>query len=42
MAKKLIKVASAYDFDGTLTPGNMQEHAFTLIKYMLKLNSRNI
>jgi len=28
MAKKLIKVAIAYDFDGTLAPGNMQEHAF--------------
>lgn len=28
MAKKLMKVAIAYDFDGTLAPGNMQEHAF--------------
>jgi hypothetical protein len=28
MAKKLIRVAIAYDFDGTLAPGNMQEHAF--------------
>lgn len=28
MAKKLIKVAIAYDFDGTLAPGNMQEHSF--------------
>jgi len=28
MSKKLIKVAIAYDFDGTLTPGNMQEHSF--------------
>jgi len=28
MARKLIKVAIAYDFDGTLAPGNMQEHAF--------------
>ncbi|MCK9411729.1 MAG: haloacid dehalogenase-like hydrolase [Prolixibacteraceae bacterium] len=28
MSKKLIKVAIAYDFDGTLAPGNMQEHAF--------------
>ena len=28
MAKRLIKAAIAYDFDGTLAPGNMQEHAF--------------
>ena len=28
MAKKLIKMAIAYDFDGTLAPGNMQEHSF--------------
>lgn len=28
MSKKLIKVAIAYDFDGTLAPGNMQEHSF--------------
>jgi len=28
MAKKLIPVAIAYDFDGTLAPGNMQEHSF--------------
>jgi hypothetical protein len=28
MAKKLIRVAIAYDFVGTLAPGNMQEHAF--------------
>jgi len=28
MVKKLIKVAIAYDFDGTLAPGNMQEHSF--------------
>ena len=26
--KKLIKMAIAYDFDGTLAPGNMQEHSF--------------
>lgn len=28
MAKKLIPVAIAYDFDGTLAPGNMQEFDF--------------
>ncbi|MGE4339715.1 MAG: haloacid dehalogenase-like hydrolase, partial [Pigmentiphaga sp.] len=28
--KKLIPLAIAYDFDGTLAPGNMQEHAFLL------------
>ena len=28
MPKKLIPVAIAYDFDGTLAPGNMQEHSF--------------
>lgn len=28
MAKKLIQMAIAYDFDGTLTPGNMQEYDF--------------
>lgn len=28
MAKRFIRVAIAYDFDGTLAPGNMQEHAF--------------
>src|SRR5665647_2684884 len=28
MSKKLIKVAIAYDFDGTLAPGNMQQHSF--------------
>jgi len=26
--RKLTSVAIAYDFDGTLTPGNMQEHSF--------------
>ena len=25
---KLVPLAIAYDFDGTLAPGNMQEHSF--------------
>lgn len=28
MAKKLVNMAIAYDFDGTLAPGNMQEYDF--------------
>ena len=28
MGKKKIPVAIAYDFDGTLSAGNMQEHSF--------------
>lgn len=28
MVRKLVPVAIAYDFDGTLAPGNMQEHSF--------------
>ena len=28
MAKKYTSIAIAYDFDGTLAPGNMQEHSF--------------
>jgi len=28
MAKKLQRMAIAYDFDGTLAPGNMQQHSF--------------
>jgi phosphoserine phosphatase len=28
MAKKHVEMAIAYDFDGTLAPGNMQEHQF--------------
>ena len=28
MSKRKIRIAIAYDFDGTLAPGNMQEHSF--------------
>ncbi len=28
MKKKPLKIAIAYDFDGTIVPGNMQEHSF--------------
>ena len=28
MGKKLIPMAICYDFDGTLSPGNMQEYDF--------------
>ena len=28
MMRKLPVVAIAYDFDGTLSPGNIQEHSF--------------
>jgi hypothetical protein len=28
MATRLLQMAIAYDFDGTLAPGNMQEHSF--------------
>ncbi len=28
MAKKLNRITIAYDFDGTLAPGNMQQHSF--------------
>ena len=38
MAKKLIPMAIAYDFDGTLAPGNMQEYDFIPA---LKLRSKH-
>ncbi|NTW64502.1 MAG: haloacid dehalogenase-like hydrolase, partial [Chlorobiaceae bacterium] len=28
MGKKLVNMSIAYDFDGTLAPGNMQEYDF--------------
>lgn len=45
MSKRLIPMAICYDFDGTLSPGNMQEYGFmdklqtTLRKFWLKSNT---
>ncbi|WP_256808002.1 HAD family hydrolase [Bradyrhizobium sp. Bra64] len=38
MAKKLIPMAIAYDFDGTLAPGNIQENSFIPAIGMKKLD----
>lgn len=38
MPKKLLPLAIAYDFDGTLAPGNMQEHDFIP---QVRVSSRN-
>jgi hypothetical protein len=38
MAKKLIPMAIAYDFDGTLAPGNIQENSFIPAIRMKKLD----
>lgn len=44
MTNKLIPMAICYDFDGTLSPGNMQEYGFmdslktTSIKFWAKSN----
>lgn len=38
MANKYIEMAIAYDFDGTLANGNMQEHQFLPD---IKRNQRN-
>src|SRR4051812_31468885 len=37
MARKLIPMAIAYDFDGTLAPGNIQENSFIPAIGMKKL-----
>ncbi len=42
MAKKLVRMAIAYDFDGTLAPGNMQEYARRGIKSKGKFMAKKL